>query len=422
MSGAVAAHAAYNGAGTQGLAVTNKINDTGDITSVFWNKNDTTKQLLHGANYVEVPPQGISGSSSRNTINFDINNDVDCIGDIFLELIVDMSGTNFASTTDSFDLLDAIARVEFMVGTQIWQTLEYDDLLALYHSEVSEGFYRQLAYQQSGHICDISNASNFRMESNIRTSTASSAQYMCVVPLKLLTKTINAKLQNFSEHSEDGYLMAAAPNQQVRINVYTNAASAINPSARNITVRLFSRNIVMCEAERQQLASMRIVKKIKITQNALIRPILTNTEHTIVLDHFSLYASHLVIVTTIPYYRLSTMELLLNSTTYSGQMPVKLLRVCGSAMGLYSNSPDHSVGFDNKTYYIFPLASTAYGGSCVPLNRFDNIRLIVTTQLGTIPALSSTYNVADATHTISVTGVGYTTALYANGAASVAMY
>ena len=43
MSGAVAAHAAYNGSGTQGLAVTNKIQDQeGDVMSVFWNKNDTT--------------------------------------------------------------------------------------------------------------------------------------------------------------------------------------------------------------------------------------------------------------------------------------------------------------------------------------------------------------------------------------------
>ena len=56
MSGAVAAHAAYNGSGTQGLAVTNKIQDEeSDVTSVFWNKNDTTRQLLHGSTILEVP-------------------------------------------------------------------------------------------------------------------------------------------------------------------------------------------------------------------------------------------------------------------------------------------------------------------------------------------------------------------------------
>ena len=62
MSGAVAAHAAYNGSGTQGLAVTNKIQEEGDVTSVFWNKNDTTRQLLHGSTILEVPASGNNGN------------------------------------------------------------------------------------------------------------------------------------------------------------------------------------------------------------------------------------------------------------------------------------------------------------------------------------------------------------------------
>ena len=420
MSGAVAAHAAYNGAGTQGLAVTNKLNDTGDVTSVFWNKNDTTRQLLHGANYVEVPSQGTAGSSARNTITFDINNDVDCIGDIFLELIVDISGDNTSHIEDSFDLLNAISRVEFVVGTQIWQTLEFEDLLALYHSELSEGIYRNLAYQLSGHIADISNTNTFRFLPNpVPSANGYTTSYLAVVPLKMLTRTHIRKLETFSEQYEDGYLMAAAPNQQVRINVFTNPATSISAQATNVTVKLYSRNIVMCEAERQQLSTMRIVKKIKISQNAILRPVLTSVEHTVVLDHLSLYASHLIISTTIPYYRLNTMELLLNSTTYSGQMPVNILKVSGAALGLYCNTPD-SIAFDNRSKYVFPLASTAYSGSCVPMNRFDNIRLIITTQGGDIPPLA--LSVSSDRHIISVTAVGYTTALYANGAASVAMY
>jgi hypothetical protein len=214
--------------------------------------------------------------------------------------------------------------------------------------------------------------------------------------------------------------MAAAPNQQVRINVFTNPATNVSAAATNVNVRLYSRNIVMCEAERQQLSNMRLVKKIKISQNAFIRPTLTNVEHTVILDHFSLYASHLIISTTIPDYRLNTMELLLNSTTYSGQMPVSILKVSGAALGLYCNKSSHGGGYDNRTQYIFPLASTAYGGSCVPLNRFDNIRLVITTQGGDLPPLA--FSVSTDRHLISVTGVGYTTAVYANGAASVAMY
>ena len=56
MSGAVAAHAAYNGSGTQGLAVTNKVTgEDGDVQSVFWNANNTTRHLVYGSAFVEIP-------------------------------------------------------------------------------------------------------------------------------------------------------------------------------------------------------------------------------------------------------------------------------------------------------------------------------------------------------------------------------
>jgi hypothetical protein len=418
MSGAVAAHAAYNGAGTQGLAVTNKINDTGDVTSVFWNKNDTTRQLLHGANYVEVPPQGTSGSASRNIINFDINNDVDCIGDIMLELTAEFSsGTN--DIDDAFDLLDGISRVDFIVGTQIWQTLEYDDLLAMFHSEISSGAFQQLAYQMSGMYGNtVAGKPFFR-----GVLPASGVQFVVgLIPLKLLSKTLGTQFEVYSEQTEDGYLMAAAPNQQVRINVSTRESTSIDSACTNISIRLFSKNVVMCEAERQQLLSTRIAKRIKVTQNAILRPSISDTVHTVVLDHFSLYASHLVIVTTLPLYKLQTVELLLNSSSYSGELPVELLKITGACMGLNSNVSDSGFGGDDKIYLIFPLASTAYSGSSVPLNRFDNIRLVIKNS-GNLRALDTTEtSVGNSSHLISVTAVGCTTALYANGAASISMY
>ena len=66
MSGAVAAHASYNGSGTQGLAVTNKISDSaaGDVVSVFWNETDTTRQLLYGSSTLEVPTSGSGKNAS----------------------------------------------------------------------------------------------------------------------------------------------------------------------------------------------------------------------------------------------------------------------------------------------------------------------------------------------------------------------
>ena len=82
-------------------------------------------------------------------------------------------------------------------------------------------------------------------------------------------------------------------------------------------------------------------------------------------------------------------------------------------MGLnYNQFYAAGVGLGHN-YYIFPLASQAYGSSSVPLNRFDNIRLKLT-GLGALAASS--------TAAIDVTCVGETTALYKNGAASLAMY
>jgi len=415
MSGAVAAHAAYNGAGTQGLAVTNKINDTGDVMSVFWNKNDTTRQLLHGSNFVEVPSQGTSGGTTRNIISFDINNDVDCIGDLILEVSATIPGQQGGTqpfSSGGNDLLNGISRIEFIVGTQIWQTLENDDILALYHSEMPEGNFNNVAFQLRGHyLGEDSDVIRFVPEV-AQLLTASNEYFVANIPLKMLTKTIASDLELFSEQTQDGYLMAAAPNQQVRINVATNSPDSVDTRCTSLNVRLFSKNIVMCESERQQLSATRIAKRIKVTQNAVITSVATDRTITITLDHFSLYASHLVIITEIPYYRLDTAELLLNSSSYSGEVPFSLLKVTGPSMGLFSNYAENGVGSDTKSYFIFPLASTAYSGSSVPLNRFDNIRLIIRV----------TGSVANTTRRTSVTAVGCTTALYANGAASISMY
>ena len=426
MSGAVAAHAAYNGAGTQGLAVTNKINDTGDVTSVFWNKQDTTRQLLHGCNFVEVPSQGTSGGSSKSIISFDINNDVDCIGDLIVEVTATITGSSRSSDqpfkNHGDNLLNAISRVEFIVGTQIWQTLEHDDMLALFHSEMSEGGFANTHFQLSGHYSGT-DSDNVRFTPEVGIATSGSEVFVANIPLKMLTKTLSSELELFSEHTEDGYLMAAAPNQQVRINVSTNAPREVDKGCTAVNIRLFSKNIVMCESERQQLSSTRIANRIKVTQNAVYRPQpTTDRNFTVLLDHFSIYASHLVIVTTIPNYRLDTAELLLNSSSFSGEVPFSLLRVTGPSMGLYSNYTNNVMGGDRRNYYIFPLASTAYSGSSVPFNRFDNIRLNIKTNNFVAITTQTEGGTFDDGHLMSVTAVGCTTALYQNGAASISMY
>ena len=286
MSGTVAAHAAYNGSGTQGLAVTNKIHDDdGDVMSVFWNKNDTTRQLLYGSSIIEIPSSGASNLSYGSSRLFTVNDDIDCLGDMYLQLdcqppaystpaiteanivvapplpgntglniFIDVDGAGFpknstigftltdissntlaltvtttatgeilngssiitivsntgytpyepgftvfisgsstAPVAQPFILQSLIERVEFQVGTQIWQTIENQDLRVVNSTELGpDAFYE-----------------------SILTSDGSAA--WLVIPS--LTKTLGPALGKFTNQTENGYPMAAAPHQSVKIKV-----------------------------------------------------------------------------------------------------------------------------------------------------------------------------------------------------------
>ena len=426
MSGAVAAHAAYNGSGTQGLAVTNKIQDQeGDVMSVFWNKNDTTRQLLHGSTILEVPASGGSGNVSNwdSTQIFDINNDIDCLGDMYLEVEIDTkaNGSSDDVVFEAQEIVKAIKRVEFQVGTQIWQTLEYQDIMGLASTEMSEGVYREFSNQASGRYTNTGKAINSGAYDAATPGFTDDATPDTIrtayIPLKMFTKSVGPELQHFSEKSEGGYLMAAAPNQQVKIKVYTTAAAitAVGSTSSELNIRLFAKNIVMCNEEREQMKAMPmgIPKRIKTTQNANSGMAAAAGTQVIDIDHFSLYASHLLI--TFPkaaYINIEGVELLLNSSSFSGELPTSLLEIISSSMNLYNNNYIVN-GSDVDTFdtIVFPLASRAYSGSSVPLNRFDNIRLKI--RLSGTPPANAQFN---------ITCVGETTALYKGGAASLAMY
>jgi hypothetical protein len=115
MSGAVAAHAAYNGAGTQGLAATNKLNDAGDVTSVFWNKNDTTRQLLHGSSYIEVVSSGSSGRVNNfgSSRIFTVNNDIDLLSDIYLDINFSVDISSGSPATAATTLTNRLRLFDF---------------------------------------------------------------------------------------------------------------------------------------------------------------------------------------------------------------------------------------------------------------------------------------------------------------------
>ena len=457
MSGAVAAHAAYNGSGTQGLAVTNKITgNEGDVMSVFWNKNDTTRQLLHGSTFVEIPSSSGSGSNAITKANiqvFEVNNDIDCLGNLVLKVTIAGALAPYVdnaafSAVEAFSAISIIDRIEFQVGTQTWQTIEKGDLIALASTELSESAHTEYAFQASGGLTTdmapntlaSAAANKFATRKEVFYGIPTAGGLTAYIPLKMLTKTLTTQLESFSDKMEGGYLMAAAPNQQVKIKVFTAAASAniTNNTAivsgstlpstffsndkfasATINLSLFAQQHVMCNAERDQMLSLQNVlpRRVKMTQNVLSTLTAANT-FNIVLDSFSLYASHLLI--TIPATVItsdiltnisSTVELLLNSSSFSGALPFGLLNELPASVGLYSNAyVAKGIAQDPYNVFVFPLASRAYGGSGVPLNRFDNISLRL--------KLSANATAGS----IFITCVGETTALYKGGASSLAMY
>ena len=702
MSGAVAAHASYNGSGTQGLAVTNKISDasSGDVVSVFWNDNDTTRQLLYGSSTLEVPTSGSGKNASwgGNQI-FTVNNDVDCVGDMYLSVVVELNkpvqtnvvstmikdtaqggfgrlskysdklpithfvgalaptdlaattttwnGTGYTGTTglikapvvlaakikasfestanslyftlvdgvwtvfDSFNaafnyhdldkdeiiklvnfynagdttarggggvdlatdpynvavvlpthssvvrpvggpklpystafdlirakqiatlyqangttldghaeapqdylhlpatggpagvrptaaegllaipwtslfdevpegargigiptdlqskgkwansnlttkvkfpLANVLKRIEFQVGTQIWQTLEYNDLLSINATEIAESSYDRLGLQTSGYV-----RSDGQREAKGEPIWAPGVKYQAFIPLPMLTKSIGPQLENFNQQSEDGYLMAAAPHQNVKIKVHYSAFNDIfnttgvyakevfsntdgdyvtqppvpwEPTA-TLTTKLYAQHMIMCNEEREQMKNMDngIPKRLKMTQNVNL-PVppkfYPDQAITVDLDHYSIYGSHLIITASFPGTSTDKMptlkfaELKLNSASFSGQLDGSLLRgITNKTLGLYANqfNLDKEMLDSGIGYYVFPLASKAFGGSSIPLNRFDNIRLLLTFDHPDITSSGQAYQ-----GTINVTGVGETTGLYKAGAASLAMY
>ena len=366
-----------------------------------------------------------------------------------------------------FPLANIIKRVEFQVGTQIWQTLEYNDLLSINATEISESSYERLGLQTTGFV-----KGDGSREAPGVPEWSPGKKYQAFIPLKMLTKTLSPQLENFTQNSEDGYLMAAAPHQNVKIKVHyanfsdiwdttvkssaypsytatvldknsvsagtgtfvSNAAVDWTPNA-TLSTKLYAQHMIMCNEEREQMKNMPngIPKRLKMTQNVntmFPQKIYPDQPIIVDLDHFSLYASHLIISATFPGRgnkgqktapNLKYAELKLNSSSYSGQLDGELLKgITNKSLGLYANdfSIDKQELDSSMGYYVFPLASRQGGGSSVPLNRFDNIRLSLTF---THPDVTSS-GYAIEQGTVNVTCVGETTGLYKDGAASLAMY
>jgi len=550
MSGAVAVHSAYNGSGTQSLAVTNTIsNDNGDVNSVFWNRHDTTKQLLHGSSLVEVVSSGAFGGapSFGGSKIFNVNNDIDFMSDLYLHLDLAVTADFTAAEEGDdeglgtrvvydFELnhgyqFDIIERIDFMVGTQIWHTLSGHDIKVLTKSfcipgnsdKMTKPISRQMfSAQGSGKPAIATDVSAFNSGIGNDSVLGRTAIVNSVLWIPGLTATLAGQMRKYADISENGYIQAAAPQQQIKIKVtfvsggiginkmkstpipgnennrdtfdpatigdvqltgknslptyikntlggiYTNNTTAErgeiliatdNPLANgNLTiapfntivlgfidsngtneaevdptildmsirlenVRLFAKQIMFTKEERLQIRNIPdgLPWKTKMTQSVYTS--VTNGEETktLDLDSFSLYASHLIISGRLFSTYVKEIELKLNSSSFAGTLPAILLKNHGAqSMSSYSGKTigvNKHLGTSEPSYLkyeipdlVFPLASTIYSGSSIPLNRFDSIRMIIKFYA---PATSGFIN---------VTCVGETTTLYKGGSATLAMY
>ena len=357
--------------------------------------------------------------------------------------------------------MNIIDRVEFQVGTQIWQTLEKDDIRVLYTTELSEG-----AYGVSANSARPASAGKKVLDVS---GTASDIDaFNCTFVLPCLTKTVGPQMETFTNVTESGYPMAAAPHQSVKVKFYfmerpaelklktaiaasaaagtlievvkdplisriqhAAAASGITSAANDTVqttglhpvritgIKLYAKHAIMCNEEREsmKMMPMGLPRRLKMTQNATFTDLTAVKTKTFDLDHFSLLTSHLIITGFLGVGKfIKSVELKLNSSSFSGVLPANLLDYSStSTLGLYTNRNLYAgqEELSGVGTLVFPLASTAYSGSSVPLNRFDSIRLTL---------VFTDSPVREDDPRINITCVGETTALFKGGAASLAMY
>ena len=248
MSGAVAVHSAYNGTGTQGLAVTNTLTNDENTVSVFWNRHDTTKQILHGSSLVEVVSSGAFGGapSFGGSKIFNVNNDIDLLSDLYLHFDLGVSAqfSEYTAGADEglqyrrvfdFELMSnyqfaIIDRIDFMVGTQIWHTLSGYDIKVLTNSfcipgnsdKMSKCISRQM-FSGLGSAYPAITVDERAFLSGFGSAPGSAApaktNVTSVVWIPGLTATLAGQMRKFADITENVYIQAAAPQQQIKIKV-----------------------------------------------------------------------------------------------------------------------------------------------------------------------------------------------------------
>lgn len=464
--------AGYNGTGTQGTAVTNKLAD--NLRSVFWNENNTNKTLIYGSSLIECT--GNVDDVIGSTKTWVIDNTPDIIGDLYLRIKVPIDGTT--ETTNprhipQVGLLNLIERIDIKVGSQIWQSINRETLYNLLITELSSNQFNDMAETLSGVNSKSTDGPNHIDEkyggyTSVITSvgTNSMLEPEAFIPLLMFTKNYTGTKTPFNSINESGYLSCAAPDQQFSVQLFLSngkthwlSAQSTNSSPRSnsayakedtvkVQTQLYYRQIMMSNIERSSIvnAPSGIPMRIKLTQEI---PNIDVNSKSLRIDcsRFNIFGSHIIVnmplrpvesdwgKLLVSKHRIN-FELTINGTSLFGVMPGSafISNVSGHYLGLEHNVAKLSTNSTQVTgqgqefslfvpslnwTYVIPLASTAYGGSSLPLNRFDNIILSITEfEAGEVKNNKPVF----ATNGATVTCVGESVAIYKDGGASISTF
>jgi hypothetical protein len=359
----------------------------------------------------------------------------------------------------NLSILRLFSRIEYHVGSQIWQTLTFDDIKAMLDTEFGSGEYAKL----------LKNCSIINKNGSTKLTTW----------IPGFTKTLNSKLETFVNISENGsFPSGLLKDQKLSIKVYYNnlenvfgvddegfahlTSSNMNnavfdnfmnntliPCDRNPNyfidsfladnygfnfgtdyqnvngyfklkfsteiqrLRLYCKQFEMDDTEINEFNKG--VKQVpKITQSLYFDA--DNVGNLLLdLDNFNLYASHIIVSGWLTSdICITDMNLELNGYSYNKTVEPSVIdfatKLClGLNYNRYTfNGVDKEDGIGSL---VIPLASTAYSGSSVPLDRYSSIRLRINFNA-----------IAGPRSYINVTCVGTTTVSYNNSTANIDLY
>lgn len=257
MSGSIAALSAFNESGTQGTAVVENIDPKaeGDTLSVIYNRNDTTRQLITGTSLVEVTELGVPHPSGLNNQlgTYVVNSDVDVIGELYLTMDIekefkvsessmndakgqpgqqgDVAGIinnlpsflgfeDFLVLGSDYTFTPFIKRIEICVGTQVFQKITPADIntWAQIRGIQAAEMISFLSPKISGRTRPPT--ATFGADFLERKDDVQVASWKIGFHIPTLMDTILPNFSNFTDQKNNGYIMAAAPHQDMNIKIY----------------------------------------------------------------------------------------------------------------------------------------------------------------------------------------------------------